>query len=391
MKTLRNKSAFVPNSRRSLQPFGRAQAIRLHLLFAVLLGCFFAPADTCSAGAFTFVIKEYLPVNAGVQHVAVADLNGDSNPDFVAPDGSGNVWVFLGLGNGRFAPPQSYSYGGYDSEVVVGDFNKDGAPDLALVSGASITILFNDGTGAFETTASATADGSPFGLAAGDVNGDGNLDLVAVNSGASDVSVILGDGAGGFAPPMNFPAGDLPVSVAIGEFTGDTAPDLAISTYSSQEVFILKGDGTGRFVTINSYPIGGSGAEILAGDFNNDQHLDLAVGYYNSDNHIDLFIGDGNGNFTLQSAVPVGDVHGLTAADFNGDGNLDLAGATYFGGAIVVATGDGTGHFNRHLKYSLRRGALPIDVAFGDFDRDGRPDLVTADFGTDDVALLFNR
>jgi hypothetical protein len=94
MKTLRNKSAFVPNSRRSLQPLGRAHAIRLHLLLAVLLGCFFAPADTCSAGAFTFVIKEYLPVNAGVQHVAVADLNGDSNPDFVAPDGSGNVWVF---------------------------------------------------------------------------------------------------------------------------------------------------------------------------------------------------------------------------------------------------------------------------------------------------------
>ena len=360
------------------------------ILLALTVWFVFSPV-LCRAESFTFVPRSNVLIGGGPLSVTVADFDADGNQDFAeGSPGNAVVVVYYGKGNGRFRPSVSFPANSYPYELAAADLNADGYPDLVVNNFNTISILLNDKAGGFGAPVIFTADGSPRGIGIGDFNGDGNLDLAIGNEANDDVSILLGNGTGNFGLPTNFPAGDQPESVAVGDFNEDGILDLAVSAYISTNVVILQGDGAGGFTYKNSYPLAGNAAEVVVGDFNNDQHLDFAVGYYNADNHIVTFLGNGLGAFTSGGAVPVGDVHGLTAADFNLDGNLDLAGATYFGEGVMVAVGDGTGHFNAK-KFSLTgRQPLPYDVAAADFDGDGRPDLVTANYGNGTASLLFN-
>ena len=99
--------------------------------------------------------------------------------------------------------------------VVVGDFNRDGAEDLALAIGSefgrlgTVRILLGDGGGGFSRKADLTVGIDPRSIAVGDFNGDGAEDLAVANGGKplgfDKVSILLGDGAGGFALTAEVP------------------------------------------------------------------------------------------------------------------------------------------------------------------------------------------
>src|SRR5262249_45982419 len=59
-------------------------------------------------------------------------------------------------------------------------------------------------------------------VATGDFNHDGAADLATVNAGNSTVGVLLGNGDGTFAAPVTYPVGTGIVAVAAGDFNGDT-------------------------------------------------------------------------------------------------------------------------------------------------------------------------
>jgi hypothetical protein len=73
----------------------------------------------------------------------------------------------------------------------------------------------------------------------GDFNGDGKPDLAMENGHSNDVSILLGDGTGAFGAATNFAVGSDPVSVAVGDLNGDAKPDLAVANVSSNNVSIL--------------------------------------------------------------------------------------------------------------------------------------------------------
>jgi hypothetical protein len=80
----------------------------------------------------------------------VGDFNGDGNVDLAIPHSrSHTVSILLGDGNGGFGVPLDNRAGREAFNVAVGDFNKDGALDLAMGTILQIRILLGAGTGGF--------------------------------------------------------------------------------------------------------------------------------------------------------------------------------------------------------------------------------------------------
>ena len=91
----------------------------------------------------------------------VNDFNGDGRSDIAA-----NYSSYLYIG--EFAAPETirnryYESAGVGSSMVAGDFNHDGAPDLASVEGGGVTIYLN--TGAVSTSLASSANPSKVGQA----------------------------------------------------------------------------------------------------------------------------------------------------------------------------------------------------------------------------------
>lgn len=192
----------------------------------------------------------------------------------------------------------------------------------------------------------------------------------------------------GLSAPNNFTAGSGPALLTVGDFNGDGNPDLAVANEGSNNVSILLGDGHGGFRTHVDYPTGPEPSSIAVGDFNGDGKLDLAVADQNcpggtcgSSGSVSILLGNGDGTF--EPAVEYGSEAGtysVAVGDFNGDGKLDLvvaasgAGVADPGG-IDVLLGNGDGTFQAAIRYGTGSGTNPTSVVVGDFNGDGKLDL----------------
>jgi hypothetical protein len=339
--------------------------------------------------------------------VAVADFNRDGHLDLAVATYDffygGSVSLFMGDGAGNFKPGGSafatLRSSNYVRSILVGDFNRDGNPDLivesVLESSETVDVLLGDGRGNFQPDQriASSRDLNPLGIAVGDFDRDGNSDLAIAYAGSDDIAVFLGDGQGGFAellPRLTVNPGFKPCAVAVGDFNGDSAPDLAVASCQNDRVLVWLGNGKGSFVAGQEF--GGSSGHVFqdvpdsltVGDFNGDGSPDLALW---SDKSESVFFGNGTGNFTEAPGRLGSDVGGLkgVVGDFNGDGKLDVANATVAGDSVRLTAflGDGAGEFTpiegEGRTYSSSAfGFLPTSLALGDFNEDGRLDIVAA-------------
>lgn len=119
-----------------------------------------------------------------------------------------NIWIGDGAGNftpHAFLTDRTSSGSVFPLSVVVGDFDGDAKDDLAEVRGKSISVLRGNGDGTFhgqlvfDDSSNGTFQGKlifsagsgPFALAVGDFNRDGKPDLAVANNGSDDVSILL--------------------------------------------------------------------------------------------------------------------------------------------------------------------------------------------------------
>src|SRR5262245_29474950 len=97
----------------------------------------------------------------------------------------GRCLIFLFLcsrvnaGSVSFSSPVNYTVGNGAYDLAVGDFNGDNHPDLAVVSGGSVSLLIGNGDGTFQASLNYPVGTSLFGIAVADFNQDGNADLAA--------------------------------------------------------------------------------------------------------------------------------------------------------------------------------------------------------------------
>src|SRR6201999_1306150 len=94
-----------------------------------------------------------------------------------------------------------------------------------------------------------------------------------------------------------------------------------------------------------------------------------------------VFLNDGVGNFTPGASIAVGSQPGCVAAgDFNGDGKIDLVCANSGPGTLEVLTNNGHGGFSKSATITVSGGAGSVIAT--DVDRNGSIDLVAANGAT---------
>jgi hypothetical protein len=333
--------------------------------------------------------------------VTVADFNGDGIPDMaVAFFEDYTVQVLKGNGDGTFGAAATYSVGKHPYAIASADLNHDGFPDLVVANEAdgTISVLLNNGSGGFSAASGSpiTVGTLPTGLAIGDLNGDGIPDIAVANFNSNDVSILIGKGDGTFTPASTPTlAGQTnPYNVVIGDFNGDGKQDIAFTNNgsASMEVYLGNGDGTFQSPTINA--TNAKPTSIVTGDFNRDGNLDIAVGDSTA-NNISMFLGAGNGTFTSSTVSTLNFPVSMAVADMNGDGIPDIVNVNPNFDDVTVLLGNGDGTFTTRWQFATGPGTLPDTcnqnppkaevtgaqpwaVAIGDFNLDGKPDVVTA-------------
>ena len=341
--------------------------------------------------------------------IAVGDVNGDGFLDIAVTDGVGHVGILFGRDGGTFGSEVTYAVGSGPDGVTIGDFNQDGRQDLAVVNQGSNTmsVLLNDGGGTFGSAKSyATAGYAPSAIIAGDLNNDGWPDLAVatfdnISDGGVEVFLNLRDaGAATFATAAYYPScysGDSLKAVALADFNQDGWLDM-VSVGESGRSCVNLNLRNGTFGSADTWPTSAYVDGVAAGDVNGDGIPDF-VAAAGGANSIVVFLGYGDGGFAPRSTFVVGtggngtlgnplNPTWVTLADVNLDGHLDSITTDEATGNVFVALNDGGGAFPTSQQFVT--GGNPAQVATGDFNGDGRPDLAVAIPSLNEVAIFLN-
>lgn len=162
--------------------------------------------STCSHGEVAVLLNNqdgtFQPAvgyGAGVvtDGIAAGDLNHDGNIDIVATNSNyaqmSTVSVFLGNGDGTLQPAVNYTVEKGPASVAIADLDGDGNPDLAVANAASnsVSLLRGNGDGTFQGARGFGVGQEPVSVLVSDLNGDGKPDLVFSLLYAAHISVFL--------------------------------------------------------------------------------------------------------------------------------------------------------------------------------------------------------
>ncbi len=362
-------------------------------------------------GDGTFEPAMFFPAGNGPTAIAEGDFNGDGRIDLaVADSGDANgqgqgVSILLGNGDGTFAPPEFFETDEYASSIVAGDFTGDGVLDLAVANSFSsnISILLGDGHGGFTVlnpTPLLDQVSGQLSITEGDF-GNSKVDLAVANQGSNSVSILMNDGQGAFTamPPilLSTDPNNLPSAIISGDFQGNGVVDLAVASANTDgdNVTVLLGQGEGQFDPQTPILIG-SGLTpyaITALPFVPNGPLGLAIADLNSNNDlgsysVSLLEGDDTGGFQSVAALDLGTEGApvsITTGDFTGDGLADLAIGRSGPNSVTIELNQGGGDFSPPDAVGLVPRNTPL---IADFGADGVPDVAIVDGAGD---ILFAR
>ncbi len=392
-------------------------------------------------GQFALRNPDYYRISSNASSIITADFNNDAIPDVAAMmPNTNSIAIALGNNQSGFSEARDFVAGVSPQEAVAGDFNHDGELDLAVTSALDrlVNIMLGDGQGNFTLSGSYPVGGSPGKVQTGDFNNDGWLDLVVGNTESPNIglSIFFGS-ANGFtaANPATIPLNGVPRSIRVADFNNDGNFDIMAVAQNSVgsglpsyiRLFQGNNDGSftdaltltlGEFYTLESADFNSDGfadfaifgqpnlsvrvylnnrnggfdtpveiplsntnssfQSLVAGDLNNDGKVDLATGSV-------ILLNDGNANFTVRSNSDSLS-NNFVLADFNGDGIVDEASPgdisdfnTPAYSTFVVAYGTGSANFI--VPTYLQGIGNTSQTITGDFNNDGRQDIVTGNGG----------
>jgi len=352
-------------------------------------------------GDGTFRPQTTLAVGRGPDCIAVADLNGDGKLDILVSNSlDGTLGVLLGNGDGTFKAIQTTRVNASIvtatlQMIAVGDLTNNGKIDVVTTltdsSSSALLVFPGNGDGTFGSPQSISSTLQNRYLALADVDGDGKLDIVAGSFADGTISVLHGNGNYTFSPPVSYPAQGITAATelqpfAVADVNGDGKPDIVAVNPRGKFIQVLLNDGTGNFHPPLTMSLGRTPAAVVSADLNGDGKQDL-VEANSEDGTVEVLLGKGDGTFTLAHTYTVGShPQVLKLADVNGDGKLDLLIGNFGDDTIGVMLGNGDGSFQPMAAYPA--GPDLVDFAVADMDQDGKLDLVVGNSVVNTVGIL---
>ncbi|WP_417676664.1 FG-GAP-like repeat-containing protein [Roseibium sp.] len=324
-------------------------------------------------------------------------LNGGSESDTL---NGGYNYAFLAVEN-----VDHRAVNGYHDHVLAGDFNGDGRDDLIFTwdHRGENRLFLGKADGGFTDAGSplpaAGINGFPDHTLIGDFNGDGRDDLIFTWDYRGENRLFLGTAGGGFTdagvPIDSRGINGYPDHTLVGDFNGDGRDDLIFTWdhYGANNLYLgTAGGGFTRVVgPIDPRAINGSPDHTLVGDFNGDGRDDLMFTWdHYGENK--LFLGTAGGGFS-SAGSPIGAtaINGYPdktlTGDFNGDGRADLLFGWAHTGDTRLFFGNAGGGFDYSSSYAGPSGLTdtPDRVLIGDYDGNGTDDLILTWTGSGEV------
>ncbi len=352
-----------------------------------------------ATNSFVLRISAFDLVSSGlpdVQQGAVdwGDFDNDGDLDVLIcgrlPNNSSITRVYRNNGNGTFTdivaglPGVS---GTTPPTASWGDFNGDGHLDILLVGGGVARVYRNQGNGTFTDIAA----GLPASSAAGawfDCDNDGDLDIVlaagAFTAGAQPTRIYRNDGGAFTNSNLVLPQASF---AAPADYDNDGDVDLALGGVFEKQALVTafcRNDGQGRFST--NFVAGVQG--VTAGtwswaDADLDGWLDLLVTGLSGNYSLATLLHNHTGSTFTVVATNLPGINAGTGVwgDYDNDGRPDIfmAGVTpgRDGGRVArLYRNDGSNNFAETSEPFTA--ASWSAAAFGDYDADGRLDLLHA-------------
>jgi len=325
-----------------------------------------------------------VPNSSGAFHgICVADLDHDGALDLAVTDKTrGEVRILWGDGTGAFSVDgTTYSTGGPAWRVAAADVNNDGLLDLAVTTTAGSLRLFYQVTPrAFGTPQDYAIETGRVGVAVADFNGDGRTDVAAGNK------VYYSQPDGTLGNPQSIQVtGD----IVAADFDWDGWVDIG-GQFNVLGLGVVYNQAGAGFTNPQGLLLSQAPREIAVGDFNGDGWRDLAA--WQQSGTVAVLYGQPGGGFAgppqMLGPFSVWDYDwGITAADFNRDGRDDLCVTDQYNVALLLGAAE-----NPLTEMQLYKcGYWVYSMATGDFDRDGRIDLVGADIRSSLVSVFTNQ
>ncbi len=176
------------------------------------------------------------------------DLNGDGKKDWAGVSTTGNS-LEVRFGE-AFLSAATYSTPAEPVGLVSGDFNGDGAPDLAMAckNTGSVAVYWNNGLGSFTRGDVNGLGNGPSALDAGDLNRDGYDDLVVTIKNSKELVALLSTGGNTFdwEGRQRVALPHKPRAVALADLDGKLGPDATIGFEDSSRLTRLYADPLGH-------------------------------------------------------------------------------------------------------------------------------------------------
>ncbi len=315
-----------------------------------------ATGEAASAGAFAFATKKIAELPDAPLGMLSFDLNGDGTADSLAWSARGAVALVGGSTGG----PTTARVGlGGASHYAAGDFDGDGLADLCRVDRNGVEVLANRSGRSFASAFSMAGD---FNLCMfADYDHDNDFDLFALGQ---DKRLLQNDSEGSLQDVSSeFPFAEGPVrAAATAELFEDNGHDLIalygdkVAVHQDRKLGVY-----GEAVEVDgaTAPPGPARMDVI--DANHDQYLDVAVVTAGQT----LLLENHEG--TLRPGAALNQVEAW--ADFQLRGRFDAAS----GDGFLVNRGD-----FEFVSVPSSGGPPSGLAAAGDFNADGKPDLMVA-------------